>query len=485
MTLKKFIYILIPVLAVILLSVSCKKSNDVIRSGGTLAFNTDTLTFDTVFTAAGSFTTQLKIYNREDKAVNISSVRLENGDNSYFHLNVNGFEGNNVKNVEIAANDSIYVFATVNIDPNDSVNTPFLITDKLIATLNGAEYTLPFMAFGQNAHYVVDSVLKSDTWLTDKPYVIIHNALVDSGETLTIPPGCRIYVNADSRLYVDGTLRAIGTKQDSIIFQGGRLDRKYFGYEGYPGEWGGLYFTGNSTNNILDYVILKNCGNSTRIGTGQVLAAAIQVNFEEAQLQSYTLEMHHTIIENSIGYGILSFAGKIYADNCLINTCGAQSLAIFEGGSYEFNNCTFVTYGTDKVSHIDNPTVAVLNYRDIDDVSYQPGNLYGTFRNCVIWGSLDDEVFINKKDGAECDLALTNCLVKSKKGIPDYVKDRNTCIVNQDPQFEDYKKWDYRPKAGSPMINNGTTPPADRQITDDLDGNPRIIPFDIGCYEAK
>ena len=49
-------------------------------------------------------------------------------------------------------------------------------------------------------------------------------------------------MHANSNLYVLGTLKINGTKTDSVIFQGDRFDRAYFGYEGYPGEWGGIFF---------------------------------------------------------------------------------------------------------------------------------------------------------------------------------------------------------------------------------------------------
>lgn len=453
-----------------------------LTSGGSLRYSTDTLTFDTVFTAFASFTTQVKIYNPQDQPVTISSIRLEKGNTSYFHINVNGYEGSLVKNIEIAPNDSIYVFATVNVDPTNE-NTPFIITDNLIATLNGSEYKLPFLAYGQNAHYIVDSVLETQTWLIDKPYVIIRNALVDSGHTLTIPAGCRIYMNADSRLFVAGTLLAVGTKTDSIVFQGGRLDRKYFGNEGYPGEWGGLYFTGQGFGSKLDYVTLKNCGNSTRLGDNTLLPAAIQVNPSTTGSTFYTLEMYHTTIENSIGYGILSFTGAIYAQNCLINTCGAHALGITQGGSYRFDNCTFVTYGTDKVSHIDNPAVVIHNYVDINNTRIV-GPLNCVLNNCIAYGSLETEIDLEKEDatGSQYEVTLNNCLLKSKDGIPAHIN-QNDCIINQDPQFEDYKNWNYRLKAESPAVNRGRDI---AEVQDDLDAKPRQAgKYDIGCYERQ
>lgn len=455
----------------------CRKEK-FLDTGGELRFSVDTLTFDTVFTSLGSFTAWVKIYNPQNQPVNISSVRLEGGDGSQFNINVNGKKGNEVKDVEIAAKDSIYVFATVNINP-DSNDNPFVVEDKLIATLNGRQYVIPFLAYGQNAYYLTDSLITNDqVWHTDKPYVIIKNAAVDENVTVTIPAGCRIYVHADSRLIVLGTLKVKGTKQDSVIFQGDRLDRKYFGNEGYPGEWGGIYFTSSSHDNEIDYAVLKNVGNSTRLGQSVFTPAAIQLNADTIDDGKPQLLLTNTIIENSIGHGILAFSSTLVARNCLINTCGAQCLGVFQGGGYYMDNCTFVTYGTAKVSHVDNPVMALLNYFDVGNNSYIVGPLVVEMRNSVVWGSLETEFFAKGVEGAGFNVKLENCLVKNKDGIAAEINATN-CKVNEDPKFKNYTEWDYRPDAGSPLINAGK----DIGLPTDLDGKARDGQPDIGCYE--
>lgn len=456
----------------------CKKEQ-LLTSGGEIHFSVDTLTFDTVFTNRGNITASIKVYNPQNQAVNLSSVKLLKGTSSFFDINVNGTAGNTVADIEIAAKDSIYIFATVNIDPTNQ-NNPFLVTDELIANLNGREFKLPLRAFGQNAYYIVDSVLKTQTWLTDKPYVIVNNALVEEGNTLTLPAGCRIYVSANSRLFVEGTLKINGTKTDSVVFQGDRLDRNYFGNVGYPGEWGGIYFTSKSRDNVMRYAVLRNCGNATTLGDGSFTPAAIQVNIDTINDNNYQLRMYNTIIENSIGYGLLAFSSTVYGENCLINSCGAQALGVFEGGGYDFINCDFVIYGNNRISHIDNPTVALLNYRDIDNVSFVSGPLRANLTNCIIWGSLENELFAKKKGTTDYDVTLKNCIVRLKDKLPSEVKD-STNYINQNPSFVDYANWNFRLNAGSPAINNGATPPV--AINKDLDDKSRDAKIDIGCYE--
>lgn len=103
---------------------SCKKTSFITSADALLFTSADTLHFDTVFTTTGSITQSFKIYNPNDQKLLISEVQL-GGRSSVFKLNVDGMPGNTFTNIEIAPNDSIYVFVIVNINPN-AANLPFL-----------------------------------------------------------------------------------------------------------------------------------------------------------------------------------------------------------------------------------------------------------------------------------------------------------------------------------------------------------------------
>ena len=458
---------------------SCKKTS-VSDPSDYISFSTDTLSFDTVFTSQGSFTLPLKIYNPQNKTIVLNSIKLLQGATSPFKLNINGIASVEEQNITMQANDSMYVFATVNINPNTS-NSPFLVEDKLVVSFNNRVFELPLHARGQNAYYIVDSTLQTQTWKTDKPYVIIRNAAVDENQTLTIPAGCRVYMHADSRLFVLGTLEVLGTKKDSVVFQGDRLDRSYFGGKDYPGEWGGIYFTSFSKNNIIQYAIIKNGGASTKLGTGSFIPATIQVNPDSVLSATPQLTLKNTIIKNSFGYGIISFGGEIYAENCLLHDCSASVLAILQGGNYNFLNCNFLNIPGQtlaKTTHVDQPLLALLNYYDIDNVNYVPGNLSANFTNCLLWGSLSDETFINKKNGATCSVQLSNCMIKQQSSLPTFVTQNNN-LFNKDPLFTSPSALNFVPKANSPLIGAGITL---SQYTKDLADKTRTTPYDIGCY---
>ncbi|MBS1615842.1 MAG: hypothetical protein JST06_06945 [Bacteroidetes bacterium] len=469
-------------LAIFLAGSSACKKQRLLENGGTLRFSTDTLRFDTVFTSLASATRSFKIFNPQDERVLLSSVRLAAGDASYFQLNVDGHSGRQLSDIEIGAKDSIYVFATVKVDPTNA-NTPFIIEDKLIATLNGTDFSVPLIAYGQNAHFITDSVLHTQTWLRDKPYVLFGYALVDSQQTLTIPAGCRVYMHANARLFVDGTLIARGTRQDSIIFQGDRLDRDYYGYEGYPGEWGGLYFTQRSKGNVLEHVILRNGGN----GAQGAPSALIQLAPDSVHdLNAPQLTMSKVILENSIGYGLLSFGGTIRASNCLIQSCGANALALVQGGDYLFDYCSIATYGNAKIAHIDNPSAVILNYYAISQTQTIVAPLNATLRNCVVAGSLTNEFVADSIEyaAAPAQLSLVSCVLKGEaQKMRPWVSQNNVRMLSEaspgyDSLFRAPQLDDYHPATGSPLVGAAAASP----VPDDLEDRPRSIPSDIGCY---
>ena len=476
----------------IVMGMSCKKIR-VQTVGGALKFSVDTLKFDTVFTAAGSFTTGLVIYNPQNEEVVLSSVKLQEGANTYFHLNVDGWPVNgsgSATNLKIAAHDSLYVFATVDIDPNNKL-TPFVITDSLVATMNGKQYFIPFTAYGQNAHYIVDSALASSaTWGIDGlPYVIIwtgdttrpRGLQINPGVTLTLAKDCHIYMHQNAGVAVFGNLIANGTLTDSVIFQGDRLDRSYFGYMGYPGEWGGLYF-GPRSNGKLTNTIIENCGNGA-LG----IAAAIWVDIDSNNLNSsYTstpqLTLSNCTIQNSYGYGIYSYHGTVYASGCLINTTGQQALAILLGGYDSIVNCTFANYGTSAVSHANAGSVAVLDYY-WDGVTGDPtyyANLNAIFHNCIVYGSLDSEMTCDTSGSpasTQVRLVMDHCLLKMGNKREPFIQFPG-CLFNKAPMFKNTATSDFHLNSGSPAIGagSGIIP------GNNLDNIPWSSPPDMGCY---
>jgi hypothetical protein len=172
---------------------SCKKESFITSPQAKLSTSADTLKYDTVFTSVGSVTQSFKIFNDNNQKLRLSQVKLSGGASSAFKINVDGTAATEADNIEINANDSIYVFVQVNVNPNAS-NLPFLLRDSILISYNGNQKFVQLQAYGQNAIFLNTVKLTGNvTWNKTLPYVILGGILIDSNAKLTVQEGTRIY----------------------------------------------------------------------------------------------------------------------------------------------------------------------------------------------------------------------------------------------------------------------------------------------------
>jgi hypothetical protein len=105
----RYLYGLALVFSIVLWS-SCRNDFETVPSTGNLEFSQDTIFLDTVFTNIGSSTRTLKVYNRSSEDINIPTIQLSEGESSNYRLNVDGIPGKTFQNINILANDSIFIF---------------------------------------------------------------------------------------------------------------------------------------------------------------------------------------------------------------------------------------------------------------------------------------------------------------------------------------------------------------------------------------
>ena len=184
---------------------SCRRLSFIDDADAQLKFSADTVKFDTVFTTVGSATRSFKIYNTYNQQLRISEISLAGGEGSIFRMNVDGFPGDVFSDIEIPANDSIYIFVEVTVDP-DGEPLPFIVEDSIRFVTNNNEQFVQLVAWGQNAHFFDGAILCDEVWENDLPYVIYNSLLVDTLCSLTIREGCRIYMHGGSSFFVLGTL---------------------------------------------------------------------------------------------------------------------------------------------------------------------------------------------------------------------------------------------------------------------------------------
>jgi hypothetical protein len=442
---------------------SCKKEQFITSPDASLAISVDTLSFDTVFTQVGSVTQSFKIFNNNEQKLRLSQIKLSGGVASVFKININGTPSAEAENIEINANDSIYIFVQVNVDPT-LVTTPFILSDSISIDYNGNKRWVQLQAYGQNAVFLKrEKITGNITWDNRLPYVIIGGIQVDTASMLTISSGTKIFLHADAPFLVDGTLKVNGIKENPVIFSGDRLDKDY---KDLPGSWPGIYFRGASENNSLKHAVIKNAYQG-------IIAQGLSTHTPKVNLSQ-------CIIDNIYDAGILGINTSIYADNCLVSNCGSNIQAEL-GGDYRFINCTVASYSNIYTTH-KNP---VLQLSNSSTEGSNSAALNALFQNCIFWGDggiVDNEIAINKQGANPFSVTFDHVLYKAKGDISNATFIAS--IKNEDPLFDSVNTsknvydFHFNPSS-SPAVNAGVVTP----FIFDLDDKLRDLTPDIGCYE--
>ena len=444
---------------------SCKKDSFVNDASAILYTSRDTLFFDTVFAGRGSVTQSFKIFNGNDRKLHLKRIRLAGGDNSPFKININGIAAAEENDVVIAANDSLYVFVQVNVDPGAS-SLPFIVSDSIQIDFNGNTRFVQLQAYGRNAIFLKNTVISGRVnWTNQLPYVISGGINIHSGATLQIAAGTQIYLHADAAMRIDGRLIVNGTKDERVVFTGDRLDE---GYRDLPGSWPGILFTETSNGNQLNFATIKNAYQAITIR-----------GMDNTGVPKLVLS--HSIIDNSFAAGIAATGTEIHADNNLISNCGSN-IVLRYGGDYRFVHCTVVSYGNSFIDHV-NPALQVNDHNP--DNATQTAPLRAFFQNSIFWGdygNVPNEIVVERKGNNVFGVNFDHIIYKATE-VPVNAS-FNASLLNVPPLFDSINTfrnfYDFHfTKQPSPAIDAGTPGPS----AYDLDGKPRDALPDIGCYE--
>ena len=204
-------------------STACIEDDFTTSPSDVLAFSTDTIAFDTIFTDLATPTAKLMVYNRNKKMVKISSIRVKGESDARFYLNVDGVKGSEFHDVEIRGEDSIYVFVQAFVDPVGD-DEPLMVEDKLEFVTNNTAQDIVIRAWGQDVERLYAPQFDTDAVIrAGKPYVIFDTMRVAAGVTLTIEPGVTLHFHDKAAMAVDGTLKAVGTREKRIHFRCERI----------------------------------------------------------------------------------------------------------------------------------------------------------------------------------------------------------------------------------------------------------------------
>jgi hypothetical protein len=461
-------------LIIIALSLSeCRKKEKILTDkSAKLEFSTDSILFDTVFTTVGSTTKRFKIYNRNSQKMVISDIRLAKGTNSNFRINVDGYAGPEISNIEIEANDSLFVFVQVTVDPNNAT-TPLVIYDQILFNTNGNDQLVILEAWGQDAYFHKNEVIcGSVTWANDKPHVLYGVVAVGypdicENSSLTIQPGTLVHGHVGSTLITyRSTLNAVGVASNPVTFRGDRLENYLLHHaDSVSGQWRGLYFFE---------------ARESRIENATIRNAVIGVQADTLISANY-INLNKVKIENSLFAAILTQGANVKAENCLFGNSGQHSAVVSIGGDVSFNHCTFGNFWNESVRK--SAALVVTDYYEANGTNIHRPFVKADFTNCIIYGNVENEVALDMFDDSSV-LSFKSCLYRQnddKTHKPNYYD--GNCIRNQDPKFDNSSSiWIFKLQPDSPAKNKADLS-FPTQLNDDLENKPRDSQPDLGCYE--
>lgn len=463
--------------------------------GAGLVFTQDTIFFDTVFTTVGTVTKRFTARNPNNEGVHVD-IALEGGTPSPFRINVDGSPGTTFSGVEIPGGDSIYIFVEATLGPG-SVNTPFIIEDRIRFSTGSVEQQVLLNAWGQDAHFfrpdqyvqgfpafsyiaggydsLGNQVCETVHWTNDKPYVIYGYGVVDSCCTLLIDAGVRVYFHGGGGLWVyrGGNIQANGTAEERITFQGDRLEEMY---ANLPGQWDRIWINDGPTDNVLNHVEIRNAlvglQPQSWIGTpGQPTSAN-------------RLVLNNVSIRNCSAAGILSENYRIKSTNLLVADCGQYCVALTGGGAYDFNHSTIANYWSYDLRQ--EPAFILTNtFQDLQGSAQVRPVEAGNFRNGIIYGNNGNEFQLALDDDAPADFLFKNFLFRTDQSTSDATHfEPSTTYRNQDPGFKDPGSGNFHLQDNAYARIKGFDPfGLDPEAVNDLDGVLRPSDqSDLGCY---
>ncbi|KAJ1442310.1 hypothetical protein B484DRAFT_426870 [Ochromonadaceae sp. CCMP2298] len=290
------------------------------------------------------------------------------------------------------------------------MNQPYLVKDSIIFNWNSNSEHVKLVAWGQDVKKVETQSICTTIWTNDRPYYIDGILEVEEGCTLTIEEGTEIYFYNNSLLLISGNLVAIGDSANHILFSSSRFDS---GYGSVPGQWSGIIFLEQSTNNELAFCTIQNAdiglGLGYQIVNNSLIPGSMNNSFQTE------MEIRNTIIRNASTAGLLAFNSIVSATNTLIYNCGSFLIGNFAGGTYSYQHCT-ITNEASRFSH-DDPTIQFSDNAIVGE-ELLVDDLNVELTNCIIWGSQEEELLINNGGQAMINSNISSNIIRSGQDIP-------------------------------------------------------------------
>ena len=298
-----------------------------------LSFSTDSVVMDTVFSTIGSRTYDFWVYNRSRDGIRLQNVRLRQGNQTGFRVNVDGSyldntTGSVVGSLEVRKGDSIRVFVELTA-PENGQTTPVQLNDELVFRLeSGVEQHVVLQGYAWDALQWRDVVVSSDSTIESRKPIVVYGGLrVDSAATLTIR-NTTLYFHDKAGIEVYGRIVA-----DSTVFRGDRLDHMfdYLPYDHISGQWRGIRICSSSFQNRFM---------ASEIRNAEYGIVCDSTTFDENRQRLY---MERSVIHNCTGSGLEAYNSSIALLRCQLTNTGGDCLAV-HGGVAVVSYCTLAQF---------------------------------------------------------------------------------------------------------------------------------------------
>ena len=427
----------------------------------------DTLHLGTILTGNSSPTYLLKLYNRNDKDLQLTSIVLRNAGSSGFRMNVDGLSGSSFTQSEflrIASGDSLFMFVEATFPEAKGGITQHL--DYVDVTCNGKTSTIVLEALSKDVKKLrAYTVTKDETWSNAQEVQIYDSLVVAKGVTLTLSDSATLYLHDKANIVVYGRLKTRGTKDRPVTIRGDRTDNMFdnLPYDNLPSQWGSLYLRKESRNSSLEYTNIH--------GMSEGIFVQSDARFTNCR------------IKNSDGNLLTALNAQMNLENCELSNCSG-SLLDLTGGTYTIVHCTLANY---NFASIIRQEAVRLSNRDTLEVEDAPLHKC-EFVNTIVWGKrFDPDIRLDYYKPIEGDsifsYSFDHCLLHAN-GEDD--EQFVGTIWNEDPMFvlidnENYT-YDLHLDKDSPCICAGNESWV-AKYPKDIEGNRRQEYPSIGCYE--
>jgi hypothetical protein len=211
--------------------------------------------------------------------------------------------------------------------------------------------------------FAISGTIDKDYTLSESvcgfPFVIIGNVTLTDNHTLTIPAGEVLKFNGTGAGFtVNGTLNAIGTSTDSIIFTsfyddtyGGDLNGDGGATSPAKGDWRNIYLYGSGTSyqgiGNIDYckVLYGGYGNNNAVkfyysDSGYFKNSLIQYSDSHGLYAYYdTINAANSMFLDCDGNGVYAYHSVLNLNNSILNNNGNDGIYAAGTSELEINNC--------------------------------------------------------------------------------------------------------------------------------------------------